>query len=423
MNWVISFLVSVSSLCFVPQHTLAPAPMNVPLLVAGVVGHSSINHSATTDENQAMVRSAGFDGFNVSVEGLRATVELFVQSHPISGGAPEEFAEEFTVLENEKGEIIKIEPILSDKLQWRKRYYLKNAERIKEKVHEYYLENKEHINEMARAYYQKNKERSQIYYQEHKEQIKANRKVNKEKIRDRGKIFYEKHKEEIKEKQAVYNLEHRTELQAYQKEYYLKNKAKIAEIRSLKRQKLKLSGERTPSIRGAYNPRSESMEPISPEESPLMNVQSNELYHLIWETIEQMNPLSQEISKLILDDVSDENIAGALKLSIRKVKIVRAKLQRTLAPFENLPPLSGGAPIDKKHRYDFAHLFNKLTDRMNIQPTPEQANYYMLVASCFASVVLMVVALQNRPNVFLGWFLLATVMAGIVILMLDMKKG
>jgi hypothetical protein len=94
---------------------------------------------------------------------------------------------------------------MTNRKEYRKKYYEEHKEKINEKCKKYYKEHKEEINERHKKYNEKHKE-------QRKEALKK---------------YYEKHKEEIKEK----NKKHKEKRNKYRSEYYKKNPEKFKKFK------------------------------------------------------------------------------------------------------------------------------------------------------------------------------------------------
>ena len=108
----------------------------------------------------------------------------------------------------------------SSKLEYMRKYYAENSEKIKEKRAKYRAENKEAIRAAHAKYREENKEAIRAarakYYAENKEAIKAT--TSK---------YYAENKEALKASRAKYYAENKEALKAFQAKYYAENKEAI----------------------------------------------------------------------------------------------------------------------------------------------------------------------------------------------------
>ena len=127
----------------------------------------------------------------------------------------------------------------------RKRYSLKNKDKIAKRMREYYQNNKDKYKQQQKIYHLKNKdrisERTREYYQNNRDKLKGTQKIyilqNKEKITERYRQYRLKNKEEIAQKKKEYRIKNKDKIANKKIEYYLKNKVIIAE--KLKKYRLK----------------------------------------------------------------------------------------------------------------------------------------------------------------------------------------
>lgn len=115
--------------------------------------------------------------------------------------------------------------------EYKRKWYLKNRERILRKQKKFRDENPELVKESHRIFYLKNREkilrRAKEYYQEHKEEIS-------EKARE----YHRENREKILKRQREYYRENRGELLKRQREYQKKNAKKIERRRLQRKKKL-----------------------------------------------------------------------------------------------------------------------------------------------------------------------------------------
>jgi len=107
------------------------------------------------------------------------------------------------------------------KKEYNKEYYLKNRERIEERMREYRLKNRKYIKEYNKEYYKE-------YYLKNRERIEERRKEyylkNRKYIKEQHKEYYLKNREYIREQKKEYNLKNRERRKEYMRGYNLKRK-------------------------------------------------------------------------------------------------------------------------------------------------------------------------------------------------------
>jgi hypothetical protein len=106
--------------------------------------------------------------------------------------------------------------MVAKNFNYKKEYYLKNIEKLKEYSKKYRLENKERINKLSREYKLNNKHKIKEYYLK-----------NKKEINKRTKEYYLKNITNIKKQQKKYLLENKEKIKKRNKANYLKNRKKI----------------------------------------------------------------------------------------------------------------------------------------------------------------------------------------------------
>lgn len=107
-------------------------------------------------------------------------------------------------------------------------YYLKNKEKILNRIHNYYNNNCETIKEYKKQYRKDNKQKfknkDKKYYEANKDIILKKSKIyyfkNKDKISETKKIYRENHKEEIKIKRKIYAMNNKEKRNIYNKNKY-----------------------------------------------------------------------------------------------------------------------------------------------------------------------------------------------------------
>ena len=88
-----------------------------------------------------------------------------------------------------------------DRKEYKKQWYEKNKDKVKERIKKYNEEHKEEIKQKRKNYF---KEYNKIYKQTHKEQIKKYNQENKDKFKKYKKKYRENHKEMIYEYYSQY---------------------------------------------------------------------------------------------------------------------------------------------------------------------------------------------------------------------------
>ena len=122
-------------------------------------------------------------------------------------------------------------------VEWHKKYYEANRDKILEQHKQYRENNKEKIAEGQRQYYQDNKDkigkRHKRYYEANKEKLLEQRKQcyqdNKEKEREKHKQYYENNKEKVSERHKQYRENNKEKIAEGQRQYYKNNKDKVLE--------------------------------------------------------------------------------------------------------------------------------------------------------------------------------------------------
>lgn len=113
----------------------------------------------------------------------------------------------------------------------KKKYYIKNRDRILKNRKEYYQKNKDKYMEYIRKYYQENKDKLDMknreYRNKNKEKIaqwnKQYYKDNKEKIKESNHLYWEKNKNKLKKINHSYQKQNHKKLREHKKIYINKN--------------------------------------------------------------------------------------------------------------------------------------------------------------------------------------------------------
>ena len=72
------------------------------------------------------------------------------------------------------------------------------------------------------------------------------------------------------------------------------------------------------------------IEVVDKSETPDRQIETDEIYRIIWEAVKTLDPISREIATLILGSVKDENIANSIPCDIEAVKDVRLFLMNVV---------------------------------------------------------------------------------------------
>jgi hypothetical protein len=247
---------------------LAPNPAPLVQLAVGVIGMERIQEQVFLPQDDlGLVQAAGYDGFRVT---KKSDKEVTVTVCKMSD------CESFDVGVDGQGKINKIE---------RSNYYETHKEVMKATAKSYYERNREKVKKKALERYYKIKN------------------TPSDKRGTRGPYlpkFLRKQINEILER-VEFDLP------------YLKP--------GIGRKQKKV-----------IRPPEELLEfePAANQETPAQEAETNELYKIVWDTILKMTDVQQEVARLILDEVKDNNIAQVLDLSLEEVKRVREFLKDSL---------------------------------------------------------------------------------------------
>jgi 5-methylcytosine-specific restriction endonuclease McrA len=109
---------------------------------------------------------------------------------------------------------------MSDRKEYKKKWYEENKDKIKELNKKRYEENKDKLKEQQKKYNEQNNDKIKEYQKEYREEnkdkmkeyYKQYREENKDNLKERDKKYYEKNKDKLKEQQKKYNEQNKDKI-------------------------------------------------------------------------------------------------------------------------------------------------------------------------------------------------------------------
>jgi hypothetical protein len=314
------------------QHTLAPPPINMDLVIAGTLGVQALkNRQGYELEDLELIQSEGYADFSIEVKGNKAEVWLIGDEIKV-----------FDIEEDDYGNIRQIAYMGRKRSQeakekakiYARKYYTENQEKIKayrEKVKEwkkeylkkYYQDNKDRLIARGKKYYRDNLKKFQKYYKERYIQ-------DPEKNRAERREYYRKNRDRLVERNKEYRLKNREKTLKYRKAYYDSHKDKInAKAREKRKQNRKGDFDRKAGRKGdAFVTKDNNdLEVIDQSPSSSEEVQSNELFDLVRNYVESLPQNDKEIAERILEGATNKQLEKILGLDIELIAKVREDLQ------------------------------------------------------------------------------------------------
>lgn len=109
--------------------------------------------------------------------------------------------------------------------EYKKQWYQKNKEKVKERVKKYYEEHKEEIKQKRKDYFKKYNKK---YRENHREQLKKYNQDNKDKFKQYKKKYRENHKEKIQEYDSQYRKQRKTNDYLFKMNHQIRNLIRIS---------------------------------------------------------------------------------------------------------------------------------------------------------------------------------------------------